>query len=73
MNEGPHNANTIKSLQDQVGILLEQENINWKQRVKMNWYQLVDKNTKYFHICASQKRKKNYMKQVKDLKRKDND
>lgn len=29
-NEGPHNATTIKILQDELGLLLEQEDLKWK-------------------------------------------
>jgi hypothetical protein len=40
-------------------LLLDQENIKWKQRAKVNWLQGGDRNTKYYHACA------NYRKKIK--------
>ncbi|XP_042980139.1 uncharacterized protein LOC122310310 [Carya illinoinensis] len=65
-NEGPHNARIIKSLQRDLGLLLAQEDLKWKQRAKWNWYKNGDKNTKFFHSCASQKRIKNRIKEIRD-------
>lgn len=39
-HEGPHNAELIKSLQSELGLILEQEDITWRQRAKRTWYQL---------------------------------
>lgn len=64
--EGQHNADTIKSLQKELGMLLEKEDLKWKQRAKRNWYLLGDRNTRFFHACASQKRKKNRIKEIKE-------
>lgn len=33
--------------------------MKWRQRVKRNWYTMRDKNIKFFHACATQRRKKN--------------
>lgn len=57
--EGPYNATTIRDLKDKLGLLFEKEDIKWKQRTKRTWFLHGDKNTKYFHAYASQKRKKN--------------
>lgn len=35
-----------------------------KQRVKRNWYQLGDRNTKFFNVCAYQTRRKNFIKGI---------
>ncbi|XP_042952211.1 uncharacterized protein LOC122289292 [Carya illinoinensis] len=64
--EGPHNVKIIKSLQRELGLLLAQEDIKWKQRAKRNWYKNGDKNTKFFHSCANQRRIKNRIKEIKD-------
>ncbi|XP_042941294.1 uncharacterized protein LOC122275977 [Carya illinoinensis] len=63
-NEGPHNIELIKQLQGEMGLLLEQEDLKWRQRAKRIWYQLGDKNTKFFHSCASQRRRKNQIKEL---------
>lgn len=47
-------------------MLLEKEDIRWKQRVKCNWYSLGDKNTKLFHACVKQRRKKNQITSIID-------
>lgn len=39
---------------------MDQEDLKWKQRAKRNWFREGDRNTKFFHACASQKRKKNF-------------
>lgn len=65
-HEGLHSAATIKNLQDKISKLLEKENVKWRLKAKINWYQLGDKNMSYFHVCASQRRRKNWIKQIKD-------
>lgn len=64
--EGPHNIAMIKMMQEEFGVLLEKEDLKWKQRAKRNWYQHGDKNTKFFHACASQRKKKNWIKEIKN-------
>ncbi|XP_041027060.1 uncharacterized protein LOC121267278 [Juglans microcarpa x Juglans regia] len=64
--EGPHNAAELHILQQEVGLLLENEDIRWKQRAKRNWCSLGDKNTKFFHACVKQRRKKNQIIYVLD-------
>jgi hypothetical protein len=46
--------------------LLEQEEKKWQQRAKVNWLKFGDKNSKYFHACASQKQKRRNIQQIKD-------
>ncbi|XP_042950053.1 uncharacterized protein LOC122282165 [Carya illinoinensis] len=36
--EGPQNIAAIKDLQKELDILLEQEDLKWRQRAKVNWY-----------------------------------
>lgn len=33
---------------------------------KMHWYQMGDRNMKYFHACANQRRKKNFIYKISD-------
>lgn len=46
--------------------MLEREDIKWKQRAKLNWYQSGDENTKFFHMCAYRRKRRNQILQVKD-------
>ncbi|XP_042964806.1 uncharacterized protein LOC122299035 [Carya illinoinensis] len=60
------NVEEIKRLQREIRVLLEKEDLKWKQRAKRNWYAMGDKNTKFFHACATQRKRKNVMKQIMD-------
>lgn len=42
--------------------LLEEEEIYWRQRARKDWIQWGDRNTKWFHLRASQRRKTNRVK-----------
>lgn len=54
-----NNSKPIKKIDDEITTVLEVEDLKWQQRVKKNWYQLGDKNTKFFHLCVTQCHKKN--------------
>ncbi|KAK6138877.1 hypothetical protein DH2020_027378 [Rehmannia glutinosa] len=47
-------------------LLLEQNNLKWKQRAKQHWYREGDRNTNFFHNFASQRREINHIAQLKD-------
>jgi hypothetical protein len=55
-----------KELANLVEILLEQEEIHWLQRSRVNWLSQGDKYTRFFHQFASARRKKNMIKRLKD-------
>jgi hypothetical protein len=57
--ENPALIADIKTLQAKLDELLAHEDIRWKQRAKQSWYQGGDRNTKYFHTWANQRRKTN--------------
>jgi hypothetical protein len=46
--------------------LLEQEDLKWRQQAKESWLQFGDRNTKYFHACASQKKQRSQLHRIKD-------
>jgi len=56
----------LNSLQEEVNNLIEMEDLKWKQRAKQNWLQHGDRNSKFFHACVNQRRKKNLILQITD-------
>lgn len=46
--------------------LKEQQNIYWKQMAHPLWLTKGDRNTKYFHACASDRKRKNYIKRLRE-------
>lgn len=44
----------LRSLTKVIDVLTAQEDLKWKQRTKKNWHSMGDRNTKYFHACATQ-------------------
>lgn len=50
---------TIKKLDQDINALLGHEDLKWCQHAKKTWYQLGDKNTKCFHMCATQRKQRN--------------
>jgi hypothetical protein len=59
-------ASDIKRLQDEINFILEQEDIQWKQQAKQNWYQYGDQNTPFFHAWASHRKRVNHIRAIKD-------
>ncbi|XVF47268.1 hypothetical protein PTKIN_Ptkin03bG0095800 [Pterospermum kingtungense] len=45
---------------------MQKEKVFWMQRAKVNWLRDGDKNTKFFHAQASKRRKKNFIKGLKN-------
>jgi ribonuclease HI len=66
--DGTPNLEAIKNTKAAVHQLLEQEEMRWKQRAKIDWLQHGDKNTKYFHACANQRQKSNLIRKICDAR-----
>jgi hypothetical protein len=45
--------------------LFEQEEVMWRQRSRVQWLAVGDKNTRFFHLRESQRRKKNRIAELK--------
>lgn len=54
-----HEANVEAKLRGELDKFLEMEEVYWKQRSKTDWLKNDDRNIKYFHRKASQRRKWN--------------
>ena len=57
---------SIKDLKADISNLIHQEELFWRQRSRSIWLPTGDKNTKYFHNCASQHWRKNHISGIFD-------
>jgi len=56
--EQSENLDNIKRFEKEIHRLMEIDVLRWKQRSKRHWYKHRDRNTKYFHAWANQRRQK---------------
>lgn len=60
------NVNWEHVLRFKLDRLVEQLHIYWKQRAHPLWLTKGDRNTKYFHACASERRRRNFIKVLRE-------
>lgn len=65
-NQTVPDMHAIKTLEKVIDNWLEREDVKWKQRAKKEWYKGGDKNTKFFHARATQRRKNNKILMIKN-------
>ncbi|XP_023927230.1 uncharacterized protein LOC112038639 [Quercus suber] len=53
------NGIEINKLRKDINLLLDDEEVWWQQRLRVQWLGEGDRNTKYFHHWASERRRKN--------------
>ncbi len=56
----------VKNLRMEIKMLLKKEEKMWHQRSRSTWLKEGDRNTKYFHGRASQHRRRNTIKGIRD-------
>jgi hypothetical protein len=65
-SDDPEQWADIACVKKEIEILMEQEDIKWKQRAKQNWYQNGDRNTPFFHAWADHRRRINHIHSITD-------
>ena len=60
------NYGSVIHLRRELNILLDKESRMWKQRARTQWVAKGDKNTRYFHGVATQRKRRNFIKGIKD-------
>jgi hypothetical protein len=60
------NVTKQKEIAVEIERLLEQEEIHWAQRSRVNWLQFGDKNTSFFHRFATARKERNKIKRLKN-------
>ena len=55
------NNKAIRGIRADINLLLYHEEVVWRQRSQSIWLPTSDKNTKFFHQRASQRRRKNHI------------
>ncbi|KAL4302611.1 hypothetical protein GQ457_10G021430 [Hibiscus cannabinus] len=69
LEEQDPDENTLASILDiklALNVEADKEEIYWEQRSRINWLCHGDKNTAYFHRCASARKKQNIVKNLKN-------
>ncbi|KAL9681535.1 hypothetical protein QQ045_013320 [Rhodiola kirilowii] len=56
------------NLSEELDQWLLREEVLWMQRSRISWLKHGDRNSKFFHACANQRRKKNWIKELRDAR-----
>ncbi|XP_050280230.1 uncharacterized protein LOC126721222 [Quercus robur] len=60
------NNSRVRQLKSEINELLDREARVWAQRSRLLWANQGDKNTKYFHNCATKRFRKNQIVKIRD-------
>ena len=61
------NHEVVVQLRRELNVLLDKENRMWSQRSRAQWLACGDRNTKYFHGVATQRKRRNFIKGIRDI------
>ncbi|KAL9661179.1 hypothetical protein QQ045_026001 [Rhodiola kirilowii] len=61
-----YNCNLEEKISVEMDEWLAREELLWRQRSRVEWLKFGDKNTKFFHARASQRRKKNCIEKLRN-------
>lgn len=61
-----NSVNMYKKAKEELFLIFDQREIFWRQRSKQLWLHLGDKNSKYFHYSASERRRTNQIHRLRD-------
>ena len=59
-------GNEINNVRKEINDLLDSEETMWHQRSRVQWMMLGDRNTRYFHSKASDRKRKNAISRIMD-------
>ena len=62
-----YDGGAINALRTEINGMMEKEKITWRQKSRVSWLREGDRNTKFFHECASQRRRTNTILGLRDL------
>ncbi|KAG8482208.1 hypothetical protein CXB51_026860 [Gossypium anomalum] len=62
-----YDGNKLKAMRIKLGKLVDKEEQYWAQRSRINWLKEGDRNTYFFHVRATNRRKKNSIERLKDM------
>ncbi|KAA3469327.1 reverse transcriptase [Gossypium australe] len=62
-----YEGNKLKAMRLKLGNLLNKEEKYWAQRSRVNWLKERDRNTQFFHVRATNRKKKNNIARLKDI------
>ena len=65
-NKAEH-SQRIRTLKAEINTILHQDELFWRQRSRSIWLLAGDKNTKFFHQRASQRRRRNNISGIQDV------
>ncbi|XP_042952580.1 uncharacterized protein LOC122289520 [Carya illinoinensis] len=54
--------------ENEIETTLAEEDLKWKQRAKQHWMKMGDKNTKFYHLHATQRRNTNIIQEILDCR-----